>query len=132
LDYLHHRSLEACRQLPCLAREGEIGINALYAYIERSAASPEEMAGAFCLAAWYHREDVVPMGASAQGDMPTYSGALPTFLTAAGIKFLVGGPNQRSSTIPECSHWREMPLNLESHSSGKEQMGVVVILPGWQ
>jgi alpha-mannosidase len=114
-DYLHHRSPEARQQLLRLAREGKIGINAFYANMETNAPSPEEMARAFYLAARYHREDGVPMDASAQGDVPTYSGALPTFLCSAGIKFFVGGADQiRAPLYRNAAIAGEAPLNLRS------------------
>lgn len=114
-EYLAHHSAETRARFEKEVREKKIGVNGIYANMETSAMATEELARAFYLSAALHRRVGLAFETAVQGDQPTSTGALPTFLAEAGIKYFVESSNQaRSPLFRNAALSGEVPLNMRS------------------
>ena len=96
------------RFLP-LAREGKLGIQALYCNILTGLCSPEEA----CRLTWFahscSREQGIPYRSAMISDVPTQEASLPMLLAGAGIRYFSSGiNNDRAYTFTQ--HAGQVPL----------------------
>lgn len=92
-QYLDTRDLEAAGPVLDALRSGRIGVNAFYALLLTGLPSLEELYRALYFSADLHRRHGVPFDYGNVTDVPSYTWALPSALSAAGIDALMAVPN---------------------------------------
>jgi alpha-mannosidase len=113
--YLSHHSGPSRAKFLHAVKNKVIGVNGIYANMETSAMSAEELARAFYTSSNLHRSLGLEFNTAVQGDQPTSTGALPTFLAGAGIKYFVESSNQaRAPLFRNAALAGEVPLNMRS------------------
>jgi alpha-mannosidase len=92
-NYVNSRNKEQVADFYRLAREGKIGVQALYANILTGLCSTETA----CRLTWFAhklcREQGIPYESAMISDVPTQEASLPTILSGAGIRYLSSGIN---------------------------------------
>jgi alpha-mannosidase len=138
-QFLATRSKELQDELVRLAQQDKIGIPADYANLLTGYASLETLYRSLYYSKWLSRTNRIPFDYATTTDVPTYTGAYPSVLASAGIKYwAVGGNNDRA---PVLSHerwdekspfWWEGPDGekvLFWYSRGYAQIGSTFGLP---
>ena len=97
-----------------LAREGRLGVQALYCNVLTGLCSHEEFCRLMYGAAKIHREHDVPYISAQINDVPTWVGGLPMVLAGSGIRYFAAGSNNtRGPTFTQmydkCPCWWEGP-----------------------
>ena len=100
-QFLMTRSQNNQDELFKLAREDKIGIPANYANLLTGYASLETLYRSLYYSKWLSRTYNIPFDYATTTDIPTYTGAYPSILAGAGIKYwAVGGNNVRAPILP--------------------------------
>ncbi|RZT79008.1 glycosyl hydrolase family 38 [Micromonospora violae] len=92
-EYLATRSPERAERLLAALRSGRLAVNAFHSLFLSGVASLEETYRAAYLAARLRDEHGVPVGYANLTDVPSYSSALPSMLSALGVSAFVGIEN---------------------------------------
>lgn len=113
-NYIHTRSGQKLEDFYRYAKEGKLGVQALYCNILTGLCSPEEA----CRLTWFahqlHREQGIPYRSAMISDVPTQEASLPMILANAGIRYFSSGiNNDRAYTFNQmqskCPCWWEGP-----------------------
>ena len=92
-NYLAARAGDRRERFLRLAREGKLGVQALYCNILTGLCHPEELCRLTAAAHAMHREHGIPYRSAMINDVPTPMAAMPTMLRAAGIRYFSEGCN---------------------------------------
>jgi hypothetical protein len=106
-QFLNTRSKPQQDELLNLVREDKIGIPADYANLLTGYASLETLYRSLYYSKWLSRTYGVPFTFASITDVPTYSGAYPSVLASAGIKYWAAGPNGDRAPSLALGHWND-------------------------
>ncbi len=106
-QFLDTRSKQQQDELLNLAREDKIGIPANYAELLTGYATLETLYRSLYYSKWLSRTYGVPFTFADITDVPTYSGAYPSVLASAGIKYWAAGPNADRAPTTALRSWKE-------------------------
>ena len=99
-NYLQTRSPQQVADFVRYAKEGRLGVQALYANILTGLCSPEEACRLTAYAYGLKRQYGIPYRSAMISDVPTQEATLPTLLAGAGIRYLSSGiNNERAFTF---------------------------------
>ena len=113
-NYIHARSGDRLADFYRFAREGKIGVQALYCNMLTGLCSPE----AACRLTWFAhrlcRQQNIPYRSAMISDVPTQEASLPMILANAGIRYFSSGiNNDRAYPFThlqnQCPCWWEGP-----------------------
>ena len=93
----------------CAAREGKIGVQALFCNVLTGLCSAEEACRLTAFAYNLSRDHQVPYRSAMISDVPTQEASLPMILANAGIRYFSSGINN-DRAYPFTAHARQMPL----------------------
>jgi hypothetical protein len=113
-NYLATRKGPKLQEFLQAAREGKIGIQALYCNILTGLCSHEEACRLTAYAARLHRDYKIPYTSAMISDVPTQEATLPMLLADSGIRYFSSGiNNDRAYTFTQmqekCPCWWEGP-----------------------
>ena len=106
-QFLDTRSKQQQDELLNLVREDKIGIPADYADLLTGYASLETLNRSLFYSKWLSRTYDLPFTFASITDVPTYSGAYPSVLASAGIKYWAAGPNSDRAPNKGLRIWKE-------------------------
>jgi alpha-mannosidase len=106
-QFLNTRPKQQQDELLELAREDKIGIPADYVNLLTGYASLETLYRSLYYSKWLSRNYGVPFTFASITDVPTYSGAYPSILASAGIKYWAAGPNSDRAPNKILWSWKE-------------------------
>ncbi len=106
-QFLNTRPKQQQDELLKLAREDKIGIPTDYANLLTGYASLETLYRSLYYSKWLSRTYGVPFTFASITDVPTYSGAYPSILASAGIKYWAAGPNADRAPNKALWTWKE-------------------------
>jgi hypothetical protein len=106
-QFLNTRPKQQQDELLNLAQEGKIGIPADYVNLLTGYASLETLYRSLYYSKWLSRTYGVPFTFASITDVPTYSGAYPSVLASAGIKYWAAGPNADRAPNKALWSWKE-------------------------
>lgn len=106
-QFLATRSAEQREKLLGLIRKDEIGVPAVYATLLTGYASLETLYRSLYYSKELSRKYNLPYNYSDCTDVPTYTGAYPSILASAGIKYLALGTNNNHGSILTTDHLNE-------------------------
>ncbi len=99
-NYLQTRSPQQVADFVRYAKEGRLGVQALYCNILTGLCSPEEACRLTSFAYGLKRQYGIPYRSAMISDVPTQEATLPTLLAGAGIRYLSSGiNNERAFTF---------------------------------
>lgn len=93
-EFFQQRPLSIQRTVAELARQGRIGVNALYFNLQTFLCSLEELNRATEYSFSLQEQYRIPFAVATQTDVPSLSWALPSILNRAGVRYLASGANQ--------------------------------------
>jgi len=120
-NYVNSRSKEQVADFYRFAREGKIGVQALYANVLTGFCSTETA----CRLTWFAhklcREQGIPYQSAMITDVPTLEASLPTILSGAGIRYFSSGINNvRANTVTQ--FWEKGPCWWEGPDGSRVLM----------
>jgi alpha-mannosidase len=104
-QWLATRSAEQTSQLAGHAREGRIGMNALYASFVTDYPSLEEFFRGIYLSKELQARCGIPLDFALITDIPSNSWSVPSVLASAGIRYFANGGNQDRGPFIVYGHW---------------------------
>jgi alpha-mannosidase len=102
---LDTRSEGKRKEILGLIREGKMAMPAQYANLLTGYASLETLYRSLYVAKGYAREYGLPFEYANITDVPSYSGAYPSVLAAAGVKYFVAASNNDRAPVFAHEHW---------------------------
>lgn len=113
-NYLQSRSPQRIEEFVARAKEGRIGLQALYCNILTGLCSHEEACRLLAFAHRLHKSHGVPYQSAMISDVPTQEASLPMLLAGSGIRYFSSGINNtRAPTFTQlygkCPAWWEGP-----------------------
>lgn len=113
-NYLQSRGPARVEEFIARAKEGRIGVQALYCNILTGLCSHEEACRLFSFAHGLHQKHGVPFDSAMISDVPTQEASLPMLLSGSGIRYFSSGINNtRAPTFThlygKCPAWWEGP-----------------------
>lgn len=106
-QFLATRSKARQDQLFRFVQDGKIGIPAQYANLLTGYASLETLYRSLYYSKWLSRKYKIPFDYANTTDIPTYTGAYPSILASAGIKYWVAAGNNDRAPILSHEAWNE-------------------------
>jgi hypothetical protein len=103
--WLNSRSAGQATRLAGAARAGKIGMNAFYANFLTGVLSQEELYRGLYVSHELERRLGIPFDTAWATDVPSYSGAVPSTLASAGIRYFVGCANQTRGPMMAYGKW---------------------------
>ncbi|MBS1816099.1 MAG: hypothetical protein JSS87_14605 [Acidobacteria bacterium] len=104
-QFLESRSPELQRELMDTVKSGKIGVPATYANLLTGYASLETLYRSLYYSKSLAREYGIPFNYAAITDVPSYTGAYPSILAKAGIRYLAAGGNSDRGPMLQHEPW---------------------------
>lgn len=123
--FLQRASPERRESFVRAVREGDVGVDALYANMLTGLCRPEELAQCLRFAGRMTELTGVPVETAAICDVPGWTWGLVSMLSQAGVKYFAIGPNY-SARIGSIHQWDNRPFYWRS-PSGRERVLCYVV-----
>lgn len=113
-NYLKSRGPARVEEFLARAKEGRIGVQALYGNILTGLCSHEEACRLLAFAHGLHQKHGLPYGSAMISDVPTQEASLPMLLSGSGIRYFSSGINNTraprfTQLYEKCPAWWEGP-----------------------
>ncbi|HUZ45546.1 MAG TPA: polysaccharide lyase family protein [Terriglobia bacterium] len=106
-QFMATRSLRERNAFLALARMGKISVPAQLANVLTGSCTLDELLHALGYSYGLHREFGIPFNYANITDIPSYTGSLPSVLSAAGIRYFAAGSNQDRGPVLLYGRWNE-------------------------
>ena len=107
-QFLATRSNRLQQEFLGAVRRDQLGVPANYANLLTGYASLETLYRSLYYSKWLSRTYGTPFDYASTTDVPTYSGAYPSILASAGIKYWVAGPNADRAPFRLREKWNQV------------------------
>ncbi|MBZ5497398.1 MAG: hypothetical protein LAP85_13435 [Acidobacteriia bacterium] len=118
--YLKQASEQKCQEVIQAVREGDIGLNALYANVLTGLANAAEMSHFTDYARRFAEQYGIPVTTALVSDIPGFSWGIVPALAHSGVKFFASAPNSGDRIGFVLKQWGDKPFYWTSQSGAEK------------